>query len=176
MWGWNESSMLPGEDLPRISPAALDPRTQTMLAHRLAVDGLTLPKYTRRRMKTLFSGIQPSGELHRGNYLGAVRSWVEQQDSYFCSLDVCNIDTLHRFSSNEERQACVRQGGTTAGAGRKNALADVIAHRADDRRRTEPLQANPDRVSEIPGRGAEKARVTASRIMAGAHGERGPWR
>ena len=30
-------------------------------------------------METVFSGIQPSGELHLGNYLGAVRNWVALQ-------------------------------------------------------------------------------------------------
>lgn len=42
-------------------------------------------------MSRIFSGIQPSGELHIGNYLGAVRNWVELQrthpDSLFCVVD-----------------------------------------------------------------------------------------
>jgi tryptophanyl-tRNA synthetase len=41
-------------------------------------------------MSRLFSGIQPSGELHIGNYLGAVKNWVELQQSYesfFCVVD-----------------------------------------------------------------------------------------
>src|SRR5262245_12938383 len=41
-------------------------------------------------METVFSGIQPSGELHLGNYLGAVRTWVELQEKYrrfFCIVD-----------------------------------------------------------------------------------------
>jgi tryptophanyl-tRNA synthetase len=33
-------------------------------------------------MTRVFSGIQPSGELHIGNYLGAIRNWVELQDRY----------------------------------------------------------------------------------------------
>jgi tryptophanyl-tRNA synthetase len=41
-------------------------------------------------METVFSGIQPSGELHLGNYLGAVRSWVELQDRYRCFY--CIVD------------------------------------------------------------------------------------
>ncbi len=41
-------------------------------------------------MQTVFSGIQPSGELHLGNYLGAVRSWVELQDRYRCFY--CIVD------------------------------------------------------------------------------------
>jgi tryptophanyl-tRNA synthetase len=38
----------------------------------------------------IFSGIQPSGELHIGNYLGAVKNWValqKQYDSLFCIVD-----------------------------------------------------------------------------------------
>jgi len=41
-------------------------------------------------MARIFSGIQPSGELHIGNYLGAVRNWVELQyryESLFCIVD-----------------------------------------------------------------------------------------
>ncbi len=41
-------------------------------------------------METVFSGIQPSGELHLGNYLGAVRSWVDLQDRYRCFY--CIVD------------------------------------------------------------------------------------
>src|SRR5688572_15091921 len=41
-------------------------------------------------METVFSGIQPSGELHLGNYLGAVRTWVELQDQYRCLF--CIVD------------------------------------------------------------------------------------
>ena len=38
----------------------------------------------------IFSGIQPSGELHLGNYLGAVKNWVTLQhtyESFFCIVD-----------------------------------------------------------------------------------------
>ncbi|HFC36076.1 MAG TPA: tryptophan--tRNA ligase, partial [Candidatus Moranbacteria bacterium] len=39
----------------------------------------------------IFSGIQPSGNLHLGNYLGAIKSWVEMQNDYksiFCIVDL----------------------------------------------------------------------------------------
>src|ERR1700738_3196484 len=42
----------------------------------------------------VFSGIQPSGGLHIGNYLGAIRNWVRDQDKYdniFCIVD---LDTI----------------------------------------------------------------------------------
>jgi len=41
-------------------------------------------------MKTVFSGIQPSGELHLGNYIGAIRNWVLLQDQYRCVF--CVVD------------------------------------------------------------------------------------
>jgi len=42
-------------------------------------------------MARVFSGIQPSGELHLGNYLGAVRTWVDlqsQHECFFCVVDL----------------------------------------------------------------------------------------
>ena len=42
-------------------------------------------------MTRVFSGIQPSGELHIGNYLGAVQNWVRlqtQHDCLFCVVDL----------------------------------------------------------------------------------------
>ena len=42
-------------------------------------------------MALVFSGIQPSGDLHLGNYLGAIRSWVTDQgghDAYYCVVDL----------------------------------------------------------------------------------------
>jgi tryptophanyl-tRNA synthetase len=41
--------------------------------------------------KRVFSGIQPSGEMHIGNYLGAIKNWVEGQhdnDNIFCIVDL----------------------------------------------------------------------------------------
>jgi tryptophanyl-tRNA synthetase len=42
-------------------------------------------------MSRVFSGIQPTGDLHLGNLLGAVRNWVRDQhvdDSVFCIVDL----------------------------------------------------------------------------------------
>jgi tryptophanyl-tRNA synthetase len=49
----------------------------------------------------VFSGIQPTGNFHLGNYLGAIRNWVAQQDAYdniFCIVD------LHALSQTTSRQ------------------------------------------------------------------------
>ena len=42
-------------------------------------------------MKRVFSGIQPSGDLHLGNYLGALKRWVDEQgekENIFCIVDL----------------------------------------------------------------------------------------
>jgi tryptophanyl-tRNA synthetase len=41
--------------------------------------------------QTVFSGLQPTGNVHIGNYLGALRNWVKLQDSYdtiYCVVDL----------------------------------------------------------------------------------------
>src|SRR6185503_9317475 len=50
------------------------------------------------RMSRIFSGIQPSGELHIGNYLGAVKNWARLQheyDSIFCIVDYHAITVVY---------------------------------------------------------------------------------
>ena len=47
-------------------------------------------------MSRVFSGIQPTGEVHLGNYLGAVRHWVADQDehdSLYCVVDLHAMTT-----------------------------------------------------------------------------------
>ena len=49
-------------------------------------------------MTVVFSGIQPSGETHIGNYLGAIRHWaVDQHEhtSYYCVVDLHSLTTPH---------------------------------------------------------------------------------
>lgn len=49
-----------------------------------------MTKPTTTRLKT-FSGVKPSGGLHLGNYLGAIKRWVDDQDVYenvFCIVDL----------------------------------------------------------------------------------------
>jgi tryptophanyl-tRNA synthetase len=46
----------------------------------------------------VLSGVQPTGSLHLGNYLGAIRNWVEGQseyDNYFCVVDLHAITVPH---------------------------------------------------------------------------------
>lgn len=45
-------------------------------------------------MKNILSGIQPTGELHIGNYFGAVQNWVRLQDEYRCIYCVVDYHTM----------------------------------------------------------------------------------
>lgn len=42
------------------------------------------------KQKTIFSGIKPSGSLHLGNYLGAIKQWINMQNNYNCIF--CVVD------------------------------------------------------------------------------------
>ena len=44
--------------------------------------------------KTIFSGIQPSGNFTLGNYLGAIRNWVSLQNDYNCIYAMMDMHTI----------------------------------------------------------------------------------
>ena len=50
----------------------------------------------------VFSGVQPSGELTIGNYLGALRNWVKMQEDYECIF--CVVD-LHAITVRQDPAA-----------------------------------------------------------------------
>ena len=50
-------------------------------------------------MNRVFSGIQPTGNLHLGNYLGAISNWVAMQDAYECIY--CIVD-LHAVTDYQD--------------------------------------------------------------------------
>jgi len=52
------------------------------------------------RRPRVFSGIQPSGTLHLGNYLGAVKNWVAMQETHDCVY--CAVD-LHAITVRQQR-------------------------------------------------------------------------
>jgi tryptophanyl-tRNA synthetase len=50
-------------------------------------------------MNRIFSGVQPTGNLHLGNYLGAIRNWVRLQEGHDCLF--CIVD-LHALTLYQE--------------------------------------------------------------------------
>lgn len=50
----------------------------------------------------MFSGIQPSGRLHVGNYLGAICNWLPMQDDHFCVYGIVDYHAMTvRFEPKE---------------------------------------------------------------------------
>jgi tryptophanyl-tRNA synthetase len=60
-------------------------------------------------METVFSGIQPSGEVHLGNYLGAVRTWVDLQARYRCYYAIVDYHAITQPYEPGEMQRRVRE-------------------------------------------------------------------
>jgi tryptophanyl-tRNA synthetase len=61
--------------------------------------------------KRVLSGVQPTGNLHIGNYLGAIRNWVESQaeyENFFCVVD------LHAITAPHDRQVLAEHTRRTA--------------------------------------------------------------
>ncbi|MCE3038122.1 tryptophan--tRNA ligase [Helicobacter anatolicus] len=57
-------------------------------------------------MKRVFSGIQPTGKIHLGNYLGAVKNWVASQDEFeniFCIVNSHAITTTQKPQELREK-------------------------------------------------------------------------
>ena len=44
--------------------------------------------------KVMLSGIQPSGDLHIGNYLGAIKNWAERAELYDCYYFMADLHAL----------------------------------------------------------------------------------
>ena len=53
-------------------------------------------------MKTVLSGIQPSGNLHLGNYLGAVRQHMEMQEKFSCIYFIADLHALTTVRNPEK--------------------------------------------------------------------------
>ena len=57
-------------------------------------------------MVRVFSGVQPSGSLHVGNYLGAIRQWAADQyeaDSFYCVVDLHGLTGEHAPAQLRQR-------------------------------------------------------------------------
>ena len=81
----------------------------------------------------IFSGIQPTGNLHIGNYLGHLKSWVKNQDDQDCIF--CIVD-LHAIT--------VPQVGRVAR--RRSASSIAALYRSRDRPQT-PASSSPAHVA-----------------------------
>ena len=60
-------------------------------------------------MKRVFSGVQPTGNLHLGNYLGAIRNWVALQEDHECIYCVVDLHAITVFQDPAELTASTRE-------------------------------------------------------------------
>ena len=64
-------------------------------------------------MKRVFSGVQPTGNLHLGNYLGAIKNWVAMQREYDCLYCIVDLHAITVPQDPEELTSNTRE--VTAG-------------------------------------------------------------
>jgi tryptophanyl-tRNA synthetase len=60
-------------------------------------------------MNRIFSGIQPTGNLHLGNYLGAMRNWVRLQVDYECIFCVVDLHAITQWQDPAELRQSTRE-------------------------------------------------------------------
>jgi tryptophanyl-tRNA synthetase len=60
-------------------------------------------------MNRIFSGIQPTGNLHLGNYLGAIRNWVALQHDYECIFCIVDLHALTLPQNPDELRQATRE-------------------------------------------------------------------
>ena len=93
---------------------------------------------TVEKKKRIFSGIQPSGELTLGSYMGAIRNWVDLQDEYDCLY--CIVD-MHAIT--------VRQDPATLRRRSVNQLAQYIACGLDPKKNIMFIQSHVPQHAEL---------------------------
>jgi tryptophanyl-tRNA synthetase len=80
------------------------------------------------RMKPrVLSGIQPTGSLHIGNYLGALKNWVALQDTYECIFCIVDLHAITVYQDPAELRGKIRQtAGLFLAAGIDPAKSAVV--------------------------------------------------
>ena len=64
---------------------------------------------TEKKQKIVVSGIRPTGNLHLGNYFGAVRSFVKMQSEYRCYFFIADLHSLTTHPTPANLQSGVKQ-------------------------------------------------------------------
>jgi tryptophanyl-tRNA synthetase len=59
--------------------------------------------------KTILSGVQASGSLHLGNYLGAIKNWVKMQEEYNCFFFLADLHAITVDRTSEELRTSIMQ-------------------------------------------------------------------
>ncbi|MHB1980919.1 MAG: tryptophan--tRNA ligase [Sulfobacillus sp.] len=82
-------------------------------------------------MGRVLSGLQPTGELHIGNYIGALRQFVDQPGHYYCVVDLHSLTVEHDPTSLHARTLDLAALLVALGMGQQSAVfiqSQVPAH------------------------------------------------
>ena len=105
-------------------------------------------------MKTVFSGIQPSGLVHLGNLLGAINNWVklsnDESKNYFCIVDLHSLTAMPDKTSLKTSIRDTLKVLMASGINMKNSVIYVQS----DLKRTRLFVLDP--IKFLPGRRATK--------------------
>ncbi len=89
-------------------------------------------------MKRVLSGIRPTGNLHLGNYYGALRNYIKMQESYNCYFFIADLHSLTTHPQPEEFHRSV-----------KTILAEYLASGLDPEKSAIFVQSDIPEISEL---------------------------
>lgn len=89
-------------------------------------------------MKTVVSGIRPTGNLHLGNYFGALRNFIKMQESNYCYFFIADYHSLTTHPTPADLHENV-----------KSVLVDYLAAGLDPEKATLYLQSDVPEVAEL---------------------------
>ncbi len=89
-------------------------------------------------MNTVVSGIRPTGNLHLGNYFGALRNFIKMQESNHCYFFIADYHSLTTHPTPKDLHGNV-----------KNVLVDYLAAGLDPEKATLYLQSDVPEVAEL---------------------------
>lgn len=88
--------------------------------------------------KRVFSGVRPTGRLHIGNYLGAVKNYVALQDEYECVYCIVDLHALTTLEETSQLQENIHE-----------ALLDLLAAGLDPQKSIIFVQSHVPEVTEL---------------------------
>ncbi|MEM6339305.1 MAG: tryptophan--tRNA ligase [Pseudomonadota bacterium] len=87
--------------------------------------------------KTALSGIQTTGNLHLGNYLGSIQNWLEMQDDFDCYFFLANLHSITTDQDPEELRKGALSSAATYLASGINPEKSIIFMQSDVKEHTE---------------------------------------
>lgn len=103
-----------------------------------AVKNKPISSYNPRPMKRVLSGLQPSGQLHLGNYAGAIKQFIAMQDDHEMFVFVASYHALTSSRDAEELRSNIRQ-----------VVIDYLAFGLDPKKTNIYLQQDVPQVTEL---------------------------